>query len=221
MSLLIDARVWKRFPDLAILLANLKSVKIKESTQELESFKKQVFTEVSGKYNLETLRDVDIFSVYRNFFWRTGVDPTKVRPAAEALIRRVLAGRSIPKINNLVDAYNLASIKTGVALAAFDEDVVKGDLTARFAESKEEFIGIGMNKPLELKGGEIIIADKEKIIAVYPHRDSDMTKITDSTHNITLLTCGAPQIVKETLIRAEDTAVEYIVRFCGGRRQPL
>lgn len=221
MSPLIDARVRKRFPDLAILLANLKGVKIKDSTQELESFKEQVFTEVSGKYNLETLRNIDIFSAYRNFFWRIGVDPTKVRPAAEALIRRVLAGRPIPKINNLVDAYNLASIKTGIALATFDEDKVKRDLTARFAESKERFLGIGMNKPLELKGGELIIADEEKIIAVYPHRDSDKTKITDSTRNITLLTCGAPQIVKETLIRAEDTAVEYVVRFCGGRRQPL
>ncbi len=63
---------------------------------------------------LEGLKDEPIFRTYRDFFWTMGVDPTKVRPAAEALIRRILVGRSMPRINTVVDAYNLASMTTHI-----------------------------------------------------------------------------------------------------------
>lgn len=220
MALTIDAKVRNRFPALDIRVVLLKDVKVDRSNPELEEFKEEVLREISEGYSLETLKDVDIFRAYRGFFWRVGIDPTKVRPAAEALIRRVLAGRPIPKINSLVDAYNLASIKTGIPLAAFDKEEVEGDLTARYAEPREEFLGIGMTEPVKLKGGEIVIADEEKLIAIYPHRDSDQTKIKDSTHNVLLMTCGAPGINEEILSRAEETAVKYIVRFCGGKKHP-
>jgi DNA/RNA-binding domain of Phe-tRNA-synthetase-like protein len=106
---------------------------------ELEGFKEQLFRQVKEKYSLESLKDVPIFRAYRDFFWKAGIDPTKVRPAAEALIRRILGGKAVPSINNVVDSYNLASIKTEVALAAFDEDKLKGDLIMRYAGKVRSF----------------------------------------------------------------------------------
>ncbi|MEM2211961.1 MAG: phenylalanine--tRNA ligase beta subunit-related protein [Candidatus Nezhaarchaeales archaeon] len=46
-------------------------------------------------------------------------------------VRRVLTGKPFPQVNNVVDAYNLASLETGVAIAAFDLEGVKGGLTLR------------------------------------------------------------------------------------------
>jgi DNA/RNA-binding domain of Phe-tRNA-synthetase-like protein len=46
----------------------------------------------------------------------------------------------------------------------------------RFAKENEEFLGIGMEKPIKLTGKEIIISDNEKIIAIYPYRDSEKYK---------------------------------------------
>ena len=113
----------------------------------LEEFKEEVFVEVKSRFTLESLKDEPVFRAYRDFFWRIGVDPTKVRPAAEALIRRVLGGRSIPRINTVVDAYNLVSMTTCIALAAFDVSRLNGDIIMRFADKGEEFFGIGMDKP--------------------------------------------------------------------------
>jgi len=134
------------------------------------------------------------------------------------LIRRILAGKTIPCINTLVDAYNLASIKSGIALATFDADKLKGNLLMRFAEEGEHFYGIGMDKPLILKGGEIVVSDEEKLIAVYPYRDADNTKVTEGTENITLVVCGVPGIPKHNLETASHVALEYINRFCGGEK---
>ena len=217
MDLKIDSQLKTRFPELTVLTRNIEGVKVEKRNAELEKFEDEIMKEVRKRYDLESLKDGLTFRAYRDFFWGVGIDPTKNRPAAEALIRRVLGGRTIPRINTLVDAYNLASIKTEIALAAFDTDRLEGDLLMRFAEKGEEFLGIGMEKPMILQGGEIVISDDEKLVAIYPHRDADNTKITMETENVMLLVCGVPGIEEETLENAARVAVEYIIRFCDGK----
>ena len=219
MSLSIEFQLQKRFPELKVLTCQIGGVRVEKRNVELERFKEEVMKEVREQYDLESLRNVSTFRAYRDFFWRVRIDPTKSRPAAEALIRRALGGKAIPNINTLVDAYNLASIKTEIALAAFDADRLKGDLLMRFATEGEEFLGIGMEKPMLLQGGEIVISDGEKLVAVYPHRDADNTKITMKTKNVVLLVCGVPGIEEETLQKAARVALEYITRFCDGKER--
>jgi DNA/RNA-binding domain of Phe-tRNA-synthetase-like protein len=189
-------------------------VKIQKKDAELEKFKLEVMKQVRNEYDLDAVKDHPTFRAYRDFFWRIGIDPTKIRPAAEALIRRILAGKTLPCINTLVDAYNLASIKSRIALATFDADKLEGNLLMRFAQEGEQFYGIGMEKPLILKGGEIVVSDNEKLIAVYPYRDADNTKVTQETENILIVVCGVPGIPKETLENASRVALDYINRFC-------
>ena len=217
MSLKIDSKLKTRFPDLTVLTLRIKGVQIQKRGAELEKFKVEVMRQVRNDYNLDSVKDHPTFRAYRDFFWSIKIDPTKIRPAAEALIRRILAGKTIPSINTLVDAYNLASIKSRIALATFDADKLEGDLLMRFAEEGEQFIGIGMKKPLILKGGEIVVSDDQKLIAVYPYRDADNTKVTEETENIMMLVCGVPCIPKENLENASRVALEYITRFCNGK----
>jgi DNA/RNA-binding domain of Phe-tRNA-synthetase-like protein len=217
MILKMDSRLEAAFPQLRALICEIRGVKVVKRSSELESFKAELIKQVRKQHSLESLKDLPTARAYRDFFWRVGVDPTKNRPAAEALIRRILRGGTIPNINTLVDAYNLASIKTEIALAAFDLDRLKGDLLMRFAEKGEEFMGIGMQKPIVLQGGEIVVSDSEKLVAVYPHRDADNTKVTEKTKNVVLVICGVPGIPEETLRNAKQVAIEYITRFCGGQ----
>jgi len=218
MSLKIDSKLKTRFPDLTVLTLRIKGVQIQKRGAELEKFKVEVMRQVRNDYNLDSVKDHPTFRAYRDFFWSIKIDPTKIRPAAEALIRRILAGKPLPSINTLVDAYNLASIKSRIALATFDADKLEGDLLMRFAEEGEQFYGIGMKKPLILKGGEIVVSDDKKLIAVYPYRDADNTKVTEETENIMMLVCGVPGIPKENLENASRVALEYITRFCDGEK---
>ena len=212
----IDSSLTIRFPDLQAVGYEVQQVHIQKRSSELEIFKNEVIGHVIDKYTLESLRNLPVFRFYRDFFWKIGVDPTKTRPAAEALIRRILGGGSIPTINTLVDSYNLASIETEIALAAFDAEQIKGELFMRTSKISERFEGIGMVKPMILQGGEIVISDDEKLIAVYPHRDAEDTKVTEKTENIILLICGVPGIQKETLLKTGEIALEFINRFCDG-----
>lgn len=218
MILKIDSEINTRFPDLNALMIQIKDVKIHKIDDDLEKIKLEVIKKVRKEYNINLVKDQKTFREYRDFFWKIGIDPTKIRPATEALIRRILAGKTIPRINTLVDAYNLASIKSGVALATFDTDKLDSDILMRFAQEGEQFYGIGMEKPLILKGGEIVISDNIKLIAVYPYRDAENTKVTEKTKNITIIVCGVPGISKEILSEALRIVFEYVTTFCGGTR---
>jgi len=212
----IDSEIKALYPSLDVLTRRITNVVVEKKNLELEKFKEELIEEVKRNYTLDFLKDAPTFRAYRDFFWRVGIDPTKNRPAAEALIRRILRDNPIPNINTVVDAYNLASIKTEIALAAFDIQELQGNIVMRFANRGEEFLGIGMEKPMGLEGKEVVISDDQKLVAIYPHRDADRSKVTEKTRSILLLVCGVPGITKDMLAQAASLAIEYITRFCDG-----
>lgn len=214
MKIIIDLRLKEKFPDLMLESTTLKDLVIRDETPELESEKERLFHEVRSTYKIETLKDSPIIRTYRTFYWGISIDPTKIRPAGEALIRRVLKKKPIPKINTFVDAYNLASIKTHMAIAAFDRATLDGiELTLRYAIKGERFRGIGMKEDLTLKGKEPVLTDEEKIIAIYPYRDSDETKITTKTKEALIIACGAPGLTPQKIKETLDTTKRYITTY--------
>ena len=221
MSLTIDPPLVNLFPDLHVLVGRVENVTVRSHVAELEAFKGEVIEEIRGSYSRETVKDNLTFRAYRDFFWKIKVDPTKTRPAAEALIRRVLRGRPLPKINSLVDAYNLASMKSEIAFAAFDADELGDSLLMRFACEGEEFLGIGMAKLVHLTGSEVVIADNGKLVAIYPYRDAEEANITQKTRNVLFIACGVPGIDEEKLRLALDLSFKFVTRFCGGTARTM
>ncbi|HET7404284.1 MAG TPA: phenylalanine--tRNA ligase beta subunit-related protein, partial [Usitatibacter sp.] len=67
----------------------------------------------------------------RGMFHRLGVDPTKSRPASEALLRRVLQGKGLPEIHPAVDVCNLASLEHQLPIGLYDRAHLKGTIVAR------------------------------------------------------------------------------------------
>jgi len=207
------------FPGLRVVELKLAGLTVRGTDPGLEAFKLEVQERVRRRTSaLEEVKDQPIFRAYRDFFWRVGIDPTKVRPAGEALTRRILGGRDLPTVNTVVDAYNLASVETSIAIAAFDSRKVKENaLVMRSAMSAEPFHGIGMVLADSLAGVEVVIEDQDshRLIAVYPYRDSDDSKITESTTDVLFMMCGVPGIDDADLDRASRLTRDYVERFCS------
>jgi len=206
------------FPGLRVVELKLAGLTVRRSDPDLEKFKTEVQERVRRRTaSLEEVKNQPVFRAYRDFFWWVGILPTKLRPAGEALTRRILGGKELPRINTLVDAYNLVSVETSIAIAAFDLSKVREDaLKLRKAASGESFHGIGMVEPDSLTGIEVVIEDESsgKLIAVYPYRDSDETKVTEATQEVLFMMCGVPGIDDPALEGASRLTREYIGRFC-------
>ena len=214
----ITPELQSSFPGLGVLELRMDGLIVRDLDPALESFKREVEERARRKMtSLNEVRTQPIFRAYRDFFWRVGIDPTKIRPAGEALTRRVLGGRDLPRLNTAVDAYNLASLETSVAIAAFDAEIVnEGSLLMRRAAKNEPFHGIGMVSADSLIGIEVVIEDQEskELIAVYPYRDSAGSRITGRTEHVLFMMCGVPGIEAAALERAKDFTRDYVGRFC-------
>ena len=198
------------------------AIRIEPLSPALDAYKNEVSGLIRSRFTLENVKDDPGFRAYRDFFWSVGIDPTKTRPASEALVRRILANKQLPTINTAVDAYNLASALSGVPIAAFDADTLEGRLTMRFALDGESFQGIGMKEPILLKRNQVILTDSKNIIASYPYRDSDATKVTMATKNMHIVSCGVPGISKETVIEAYGICARNLLSYLGGEvKDPL
>ena len=208
--------VLNAFPGICVAEGDIRSVHIAREDPGLDALKLEIIREITSRYSLEQVKDEPLFRAYRDFFWSVGVDPTKTRPASEALVRRMLSGGKLPGINTAVDAYNLASARSGIPIAAFDTDTLTGDLTMRFAREGELFRGIGMEKPVVLRENQVILTDSVQVIAIYPYRDSDATKVTPDTNNIHIVTCGVPNVDRQKVIEAYEMCAGYLKEYTGG-----
>jgi DNA/RNA-binding domain of Phe-tRNA-synthetase-like protein len=55
-----------------------------------------------------------------------GKDPSRYRPSAEALTRRIVKGKDLFWINNIVDILNLISLESGFSIGGYDADQDSG-----------------------------------------------------------------------------------------------
>ena len=203
-------------------ISTIQGVLVRYSNKRFDELEEPVIDYIRVQYRLETLKDHEVIRRYRDFYWREiKIDPTKIRPASEALVRRILRGQHLPRILNVVDAYNLASVETMLSFGAFDLDKLRLPLIIRFAHGGEEFLGIGMKEVEHLSGKEPVIGDTEGIICIYPYRDSDRTKITKNTRNVLLVAGGVPGISESSLINGIKKASNYVMQVSGGKTEEI
>lgn len=108
------------------------------------------------------LRQQPVPWAYRVFYRQIGIDPDRQPPAPEAAaLERMRAGHFKSR-NLLDDAMLIATVETGVPLYAYDAARVDGGPGLRLAAPGERLGGDGR----DLRGGEIVVADSERALAV-------------------------------------------------------
>jgi len=115
----------------------------------------------------------------RALYRRFGVDPTRVRPSSEALLRRLKKGEPLPRVNSLVDVANAMSVQLQVPVGLYDMDKASGDeLSIRLGTEGEGYEGI--RKEHVNVAGRLCVADAEGPLG-NPSADSARTMITTDT----------------------------------------
>jgi len=187
-----------------------RNVEVKQDSY-VKSLLDDLVKDVMKSYDIERLKDHPLVRAYRDTMWRLGIDPTKIRPSSEALLRRILRRSYLPSINNVVDACNIASARNIVVVSVIDLDKVSPPLTLRFAKSGEEFTDLS-GKVRILKDYEIVLSDsKGTIIHLYPYRDSAKSAISSSTKNVVAVAYGAEGIPKHRLLDALKEFVDIVL----------
>ncbi len=92
----------------------------------------------------DSIKHHPVIAATRDAYKRCGKDPSRYRPSAEALRRRLLRGLDLYQIDTLVDLINLVSLRTGYSIGGFDADKIQGhQLELGIGRPDEAFEGIG------------------------------------------------------------------------------
>ena len=110
-----------------------------------------------------------------------GKDPARYRGSAEALLRRLINGKSFPQINAVVDIINLVSVESRLPIGLYDLANVKGDIIFRSGRRGETYKGIG-KYDLNLEGLPVF-ADEAGPHGS-PTSDSERTMVTEATTRV-------------------------------------
>lgn len=156
----------------------------------------------------ETLKDISGIAATRRVYRACGKDPSRYRPASEALIRRLLQGKELYQIDTLVDLTNLASIAYGYSIGGFDADKFEGDtLTLGVGREGEPYEGIG--RGIINIAGLPVYRDARGGVGT-PTSDNERTKIDIATTHLMVLINGYDGC--EDKVRANAKFIQRLLR---------
>lgn len=156
----------------------------------------------------ETLKDISGIAATRRVYRACGKDPSRYRPASEALIRRLLQGKELYQIDTLVDLTNLASIAYGYSIGGFDANKFEGDtLTLGVGREGEPYEGIG--RGIINIAGLPVYRDARGGVGT-PTSDNERTKIDIATTHLMVLINGYDGC--EDKVRANAEFIQRLLR---------
>jgi len=178
-----------------------------ELWQEIEALGERFLSELTT----ESLKDMTSIAATRRVYKACGKDPSRYRPASEALIRRMLQGKELYQRDTLVDLVNLASIAYGYSIGGFDADKFVGNtLTLGIGREGEPYEGIG--RGLLNICGLPVYRDAEGGVGT-PTSDNERTKMTLDTRHLVVLINGYDG--NEQRVRENAEYIQQLLRkYC-------
>ncbi len=178
-----------------------------ELWQEIEALGERFRSELTT----ESLKDMTSIAATRRVYKACGKDPSRYRPASEALIRRMLQGKELYQRDTLVDLVNLASIAYGYSIGGFDADKFVGNtLTLGIGREGEPYEGIG--RGLLNICGLPVYRDAEGGVGT-PTSDNERTKMTIDTRHLVVLINGYDG--NEQRVRENAEYIQQLLRkYC-------
>ena len=178
-----------------------------ELWQEIEALGEKYRRELTT----ESLKEMTSIAATRSVYRACGKDPSRYRPASEALIRRMLQGKTLYQRDTLVDLVNLASIAYGYSIGGFDADRFVGDtLTLGVGRAGEPYEGIGRGL-LNIEGLPVY-RDAEGGVGT-PTSDHERTKMTIDTRHLVVLINGYDG--NEQRVRENAAYIQELLRkYC-------
>ena len=159
----------------------------------------------------ESLKELESIAATRRVYRACGKDPSRYRPASEALIRRMLQRKELYQCDTLVDLVNLASIAFGYSIGGFDADKFVGDtLTLGIGKEGEPYEGIGRGM-LNIAGLPVYRDVKGGVGT--PTSDNERTKMTLETRHLVVLINGYDG--NENRVRQNAEYIQQLLRkYC-------
>jgi DNA/RNA-binding domain of Phe-tRNA-synthetase-like protein len=155
---------------------------------------------------------------WREAYRKFGAKPKDHPSSIESLVRRVLKGQPVPRINPLVDLYNTISLRHVVPVGGEDLDQIEGEVLLTTATDREPPVHLlGEPEARPPKPGEVIYKDGlGTLCRRWNWKEAERTKLTAATRHAFLVIEGLPPVGRDLVERAAGELAALVREHCGG-----
>jgi DNA/RNA-binding domain of Phe-tRNA-synthetase-like protein len=185
-------------------------VNVREISNELLIEMNDQIQQISQSISIESISKIPTIAASRKAYKACGKDPARYRLSAEALLRRVVSGKGLYHINNVVDQLNLVSITTGFSIGGYDASQIAGDIVFGIGHPSEPYSGIGRG---ELNIENLPVFRDDRGAFGTPTSDSSRTEVNDQTRRflMILIDFEGDHLLEDALQMAERLLKRYCV----------
>jgi DNA/RNA-binding domain of Phe-tRNA-synthetase-like protein len=199
-----------KLPGVKLGIVEAKDVHVQAVHPDLNMLLDDVCLRKQKEFTVESLAEAEPIRAIRALFRGWGMDPSKYRPASEALLRRVVQGKGLYRVSNVVDVGNLVSIETGWPLGCYDRSRLQEPVALRLGTAGESYEGIG-KKTWNLEGRPVL-ADPAGPFGS-PISDSTRSMITDSAKDVMIVVYIPEKSLDEAAEPSLKRLCERLVKF--------
>lgn len=138
----IEDELRKVCPDIALGCIEAE-VTVETNTPDLTSYIAGELEQLGAELELVQVNQRPAIAATRAAYKACGKEPSRYRPSAEALTRRLVQGKGLYQINNVVDLLNLLSARTGYSIGGWDLDQIEGTAHLGIGRENEPYQAIG------------------------------------------------------------------------------
>jgi DNA/RNA-binding domain of Phe-tRNA-synthetase-like protein len=207
IQITIDEKLKSICPNLKLGAIECK-VKLQKDNPELWIKIDATIGVLEAELTAEKIRELPSIESSKNAYRNIGKDPNRYRLSAEALLRRIVNGKGLYKINNVVDLLNLLSITSGFSIGGYNSDKIEGNVEFGIGKANEDYEGIGRGK---LNIEKLPVFRDNKGAFGSPTSDSLRTQIDDSCENFLMVIISFQ--AEQELNEAIDLACTLLKEF--------
>ena len=141
-TIIIESQISELCPTLKLGVIECQ-VRVTKDDDKLWEVINQNISQIEQSMTVEDVRNKSTISSSKDGYRKVGKDPNRYRLSAESLLRRIVNGKGLYKINNVVDLLNLASIKSGFSIGGYNADKIVGTIKMGLGQADEAYEGIG------------------------------------------------------------------------------
>jgi DNA/RNA-binding domain of Phe-tRNA-synthetase-like protein len=145
MQISFQKELLEKIPSIGLGCIQCK-VEVLPSDDKIKELSEEIITQIQSKLTVETIGQKPTIKSTKEAYRKLGKDPSRYRPSAEALRRRIVKGKSLYNVNNVVDLLNLVSLESGFSIGGYDADKINGPIEFGIGIPDEPYQAIGRGK---------------------------------------------------------------------------
>jgi len=197
-------------PDVKLGVVEADGVTVGPGDEGLARLMDSVCERKRREFTVESLAAAEPVRAVRAMFRGWGMDPSKYRPSSEALLRRVVQGKGLYRVSNVVDIGNVGSVETGWPYGCYDRERIRPPVALRHGAAGERYEAVG--KRVWHLEGRPVLADAQGPFGS-PISDSTRTMVTESTRQVLVIIYSPSRAPGALLAEAMKRLSERLASF--------